>query len=207
MKISNNALNFLLAQYRAIFKRAYVKGIASAVLLTAGLAAGQAQADTDGILEAIDFANTAESGQNVTITSNSELDMKDVTVNGSGNSFIGTITIDDATVDIKGATDHHFVTTGGLTIQNGGKLNISNTNQTNTHIYGGADAQGAVFKITGEGSALTSNSAGVNFAGITIEKGATVTLGGLTKLNYDRSNESAESPEWTSGKFGLHATT
>ena len=45
MKISNNALNFLLAQYRAIFKRAYVKGIASAVLLTAGLAVGQAQAD------------------------------------------------------------------------------------------------------------------------------------------------------------------
>ena len=44
MKISNNALNFLLAQYRAIFKRAYVKGIASAVLLTAGLAASQAQA-------------------------------------------------------------------------------------------------------------------------------------------------------------------
>ena len=44
MKISNNALNFILAQYRAIFKRAYVKGLASAVLLTAGLAAGQAQA-------------------------------------------------------------------------------------------------------------------------------------------------------------------
>ena len=44
MKLSNNALNFLLAQYRAIFKRAYVKGLASAVLLTAGLAAGQAQA-------------------------------------------------------------------------------------------------------------------------------------------------------------------
>ena len=46
MKISNNALNFLLAQYRAIFKRAYIKGIASAVILTAGLAAGQAQADS-----------------------------------------------------------------------------------------------------------------------------------------------------------------
>ena len=48
MKISNNALNFLLAQYRAIFKRAYIKGIASAVILTAGLAAGQAQAQPDG---------------------------------------------------------------------------------------------------------------------------------------------------------------
>ena len=44
MKVSNNALNFLLAQYRAIFKRAYVKGLASAVMLTAALAAGQAQA-------------------------------------------------------------------------------------------------------------------------------------------------------------------
>ena len=44
VKISNNALNFLLAQYRAIFKRAYIKGIASAVILTAGLAAGQSQA-------------------------------------------------------------------------------------------------------------------------------------------------------------------
>ena len=44
VKLSNNALNFLLAQYRAIFKRAYVKGLASAVILTAGLAAGQAQA-------------------------------------------------------------------------------------------------------------------------------------------------------------------
>ena len=43
VKLSNNALNFLLAQYRAIFKHAYVKGLAAAVMLTAGLAAGQAQ--------------------------------------------------------------------------------------------------------------------------------------------------------------------
>ncbi|MDT3664275.1 MAG: hypothetical protein ROM54_12310, partial [Anaerobiospirillum sp.] len=44
MKQTSSALTFLLAQYRAIFKRAYVKGIAAAVLMTAGLAAGQAQA-------------------------------------------------------------------------------------------------------------------------------------------------------------------
>ena len=49
VKLSNNALNFLLAQYRAIFKRAYVKGLAAAVMLTAGLAAGQAQA-AQGVL-------------------------------------------------------------------------------------------------------------------------------------------------------------
>ena len=46
MKQTNNAIKFLMAQYRAIFKNAYFKGMASAVLLTAGLAAGAAQATT-----------------------------------------------------------------------------------------------------------------------------------------------------------------
>ena len=48
MKQTNNAIKFLMAQYRAIFKNAYFKGIASAMLLTAGLAvAGSAQAATN----------------------------------------------------------------------------------------------------------------------------------------------------------------
>ena len=51
MKQTSSALTFLMAQYRAIFKRAYVKGIASAVLLTAGLAAGAAQADPNDLHE------------------------------------------------------------------------------------------------------------------------------------------------------------
>ena len=46
MKQTNNAIKFLMAQYRAIFKNAYFKGLTSAVLLTAGLAvAGGAQAN------------------------------------------------------------------------------------------------------------------------------------------------------------------
>ena len=45
MKQTNNAIKFLMAQYRAIFKNAYFKGLTSAVLLTAGLAvAGGVQA-------------------------------------------------------------------------------------------------------------------------------------------------------------------
>ena len=44
MKQTNNAIKFLMAQYRAIFKNAYFKGLTSALVLTAGLAAGQAQA-------------------------------------------------------------------------------------------------------------------------------------------------------------------
>ena len=46
MKQTNNAIKFLMAQYRAIFKNAYFKGMATALVLTAGLAASQAQADT-----------------------------------------------------------------------------------------------------------------------------------------------------------------
>ena len=46
----------LLNAFKSIYKQAYVKGIASAVVLTAGLAAGQANAGntltgTDGILQ------------------------------------------------------------------------------------------------------------------------------------------------------------
>ena len=48
MKQTNNAIKFLMAQYRAIFKNAYLKGMATALVLTAGLAAtaGNAQAAT-----------------------------------------------------------------------------------------------------------------------------------------------------------------
>ena len=48
MKQTNNAIKFLMAQYRAIFKNAYFKGMATALVLTAGLATGAAQAATSG---------------------------------------------------------------------------------------------------------------------------------------------------------------
>ena len=72
MKVSNNALNFLLAQYRAIFKRAYVKGLASAVMLTAALAAGQAQA--------ANLDNTTAASSNLAT------DNAAITIDGSGSA-------------------------------------------------------------------------------------------------------------------------
>ena len=44
MKQTNNAIKFLMPQYRAIFQNAYFKGLATAAVVTMGLAAGQAQA-------------------------------------------------------------------------------------------------------------------------------------------------------------------
>ena len=197
MKISNNALNFLLAQYRAIFKRAYVKGIASAVILTAGLAAGQAQAaaDTNGTLEAVDFANTAAGASDITITNKSELDMKDVDQfdASNGNGYLKKVTISGATVEITGAAGRHIATGNTLSIENGGKLIVTNTNRTDTHIYGGSAGTGAGITITGEGSTLKANSAAVNFGAITVEKNAIVNLGGLVALNHDL-NQKGPSP-------------
>ena len=78
MKQTSAALTFLLAQYRAIFKRAYIKGLASAVLLTAGLAAGQAQATPYSSLTTINNV----SGDTITIdgTAATDADTVDIKV-------------------------------------------------------------------------------------------------------------------------------
>ena len=64
MKLSSHALSFLLAQYRAIFKRAYVSGLASAILLTIALASTSAQAEvylyTQSINNALNVTNQYE---------------------------------------------------------------------------------------------------------------------------------------------------
>ena len=133
MKQTNNAIKFLMAQYRAIFKNAYFKGMASAVLLTAGLAAGAAQATTtDGVLEESDFNKDSGSVATVTITTNSNIDMGKLGDVFTGtNTFIGVnSSINGAAVTIKGEANRAIVAQGGgtFTVKNGGSLTITNGN-------------------------------------------------------------------------------
>ena len=76
-----------MAQYRAIFKNAYFKGLTSAVLLTAGLAAGAAQADEVNIEwgDSIDAPASAAtiSGADNTVTLSGDKFISDLTVNGT----------------------------------------------------------------------------------------------------------------------------
>ena len=102
MKQTNNAIKFLMAQYRAIFKNAYFKGLTSAVLLTAGLAvAGGAQAASYTSLsqinaledEVIDIDGTKATDADttritVTATDNELNKDLDFTVGSSGNFII-----------------------------------------------------------------------------------------------------------------------
>ena len=118
MKQTSSALTFLMAQYRAIFKRAYIKGIASAVLLTAGLAAGQAQADdlssqlsgstwdkpTASLNMAADDSITASG--DVFVNTLSGTGAVTVKTSGSGRVIVkDSMTLNNATLTLSGTTN------------------------------------------------------------------------------------------------------
>ncbi|HIV55022.1 MAG TPA: autotransporter domain-containing protein [Candidatus Anaerobiospirillum stercoravium] len=121
MKLSNNALNFLLAQYRAIFKRAYAKGIAPAIMLTAALAMGQAQA--------ADITTSGASFDDWTIEN-------DITISGTVSGDFSNKIVNSLTIGA-GASLSNNATTGNseplctnkLTVD-GGSLTIDNSQKS-----------------------------------------------------------------------------
>ena len=111
MKQTNNAIKFLMAQYRAIFQNAYFKGLATAAVLTAGLAAGQAQAVSDadwfkaltqdtkvGSSDAIAIAADASNTKAITLTIESGN-----THAINGGSAATTVTAKNATIKLAGS--------------------------------------------------------------------------------------------------------
>ena len=112
MKQTNNAIKFLMAQYRAIFQNAYFKGLATAAVVTMGLAAGQAQAA--GTLEDIstivnnDPITVPGTYDKITITEAKQSDAAfTLTIGGDSSKNANTITgvtttASNATVIING---------------------------------------------------------------------------------------------------------
>ena len=174
MKQTNNAIKFLMAQYRAIFKNAYFKGIASAVLLTAGLAvAGGAQA-------AVSLTHTT-----VASTSTGWEDLEDgktYTVDGTGtadNAFDKIAISDNTTSPLvnnnafilnitSGGSNNKIDTTssGAITVQaDNATINLSGATATDAalQIKGAATGSGSIFQVgtfnVGQGQ-LTLQSAG-----------------------------------------------
>ena len=121
MKQTNNAIKFLMAQYRAIFQNAYFKGLATAAVVTMGLAAGQAQAASNPF----NGAQTPSSGNTVFIdgttsdTTNTKFDAITITEDknlGNLNIEISKGTIADNTVKT-GAQKPATLTINNLTIK------------------------------------------------------------------------------------------
>ena len=155
MKQTNNAIKFLMAQYRAIFNNAYLKGIASAVLLTAGLAvAGNAQAVA------------------VNVTSTQLAGTEDITVDGTTTTKLGG-DLDDlgsswnAPVKVTGGanTDNALTQTNDVSISGSGSLTIETTSATDG------------VKIT----ATDGKSIDISINALTINKGTLLIEGGNTE--------------------------
>ena len=180
MKLSNNALNFLLAQYRAIFKRAYAKGIAPAIMLTAALAAGQAQAvnnpfvennsgsfnSFDVVYDDKDGASTYSSG-NTWANSLNISNGYDLTINSSGTVHINTgvvvtgsgttLTLNSLTI---GASDQGAMgdSTASLKVTDGATLNVSG----HQAYFDAFELNNANLTIGGKGSSQTDSPTSVN---------------------------------------------
>ena len=150
MKISNNALNFLLAQYRAIFKRAYVKGIASAVLLTAGLAAGQAQAVQTAFS---DPKLLPDSGDTIVITSTGSAtnanEYKNISItSGTYDKFNGELIISGGTAGT--SANNNVISANGTETKISGKGTLTiDVAQANSSREG--------LTITGNGANVTTD--------------------------------------------------
>ncbi len=196
MKISNNALNFLLAQYRAIFKRAYVKGLASAVILTAGLAAGQAQAAATQITDA-NISGTLALDTEIKIDGTNYSGMAIVGSGMSSNEWNADVIITSGSlsnVSIKG-------TSGAVILSGDGTLNIALT--SGTAASGGLTVEGGA---SGSVSLDLTNVA-VSLGTLDIKDGNQ--SGGATVLANDITigSADAEATETKSGVISLTAAS
>ena len=167
MKQTSSALTFLLAQYRAIFKRAYIKGIASAVILTAGLAAGQAQAadptsglDGDNKYYFYNSTNQTWSEQNGNLANSNG-----IIAGALGGDAIKENTPGSLTPEMGKDT----VTGGDLVINGVGSNDSLQYVQSGTVAGGWAQAKGNITasgnKVTITGSGYVDRTAGVSTPG------------------------------------------
>ena len=207
MKLSNNAIKFLMAQYRAIYKNAYVKGLATAVILTSALAAGQAQAKEIAAIGDLAAESAVEIG-----TGNND---KTVQASGTGLGWNAALTLSgtkQGTLQASGAA-LSLVGTGTLT------LNSTHTDGTKAFTLSASGSNGISAKIdsvtvtkgtlkitpdttsnaTLEAGTITVSGAAANDANVVIglagKSGAAtlgnadskITLGGNSKITFDGS--------------------
>ena len=166
MKQTNNAIKFLMAQYRAVFKSAYVSGITTAVALTSFLAA--AQANAANALDAAGWEDALKASDTLVINGETSTDP----AKGEYTSL-----------NITSAEDKP------LTLSDKQKLSLVGDKVTGAKIS--ATGQGKTLSLTGEGAlevdaknglTLESSASGANLnvdlGSVNIKKGnVTLTTG------------------------------
>ena len=214
MKQTNNAIKFLMAQYRAIFQNAYFKGLATAAVVTMGLAAGQVQAAKESgsaftgepietmtsetlIITGADVSNPT-TGDNVNkykfiqISTDGKTFDKDISIQGgdattSGNYVSGSAA---TTFTAKSVTISGGKATNGLLIQ-GADNKAATAKFTN-----GVNVQAGVISLTGTATsgAGTLESTTINVGDKSVTTGASIELAGAaTQVGYSLTGDGADS--------------
>ena len=187
MKLSNNAIKFLMAQYRAIYKNAYVKGLATAVILTAGLAAAQAQAKS---IEKIADLATGELA-----TLDGKTDKLNIAKSGNG-SWNRDVTVKGTLSDL--AANNITATAGNLALSGTATLTIEETADA-THgllikgeggtasvLLGQVNLNGGTIKLANS-KAKTSLSADTINIGMSGTKASNIIVGDATQTDVTKS--------------------
>ena len=196
MKQTNNAIKFLMAQYRAIFKNAYFKGLTSAVLLTAGLAvAGNAQAAA--------FTNTnnelADAEQEITISDQSS-DSESFQLNlSSGSAWNATVNITSGSA--AGGTGN-FIALGGsasdVTLSGQGSLNIDIADDA------GLATKGLLVQATNASKDITLDIKSVSvLQGALLANDKSGSNSGAVTISADTINIGGNGIDETSGATGI----
>ena len=184
MKQTNNAIKFLMAQYRAIFKNANIAMVAA--MVAAALATGQAQAKAgdqtepfeafeqqlaDGVIaKGEDLVHDAKSGEFIILKAPNTKP----------------IVIDGGKLEMTNAVKGHIYTTNDIVVKNG-KLSIAANNDSPDLIPGlvgsaadtASGAQPTVASLTVEGGKVDVNKAFIQMKNVTIN-GGELTAGGTT---------------------------
>lgn len=176
MKQSQNAITFLKSQYNAIYGRAYVKGLASVMVLSSAVAATYAQA--------ADITSTGETWDKATGFNFNTEDYKDQqpsmvngdTYNLSQGSF-GDITANDADHDVN---LNNVQLKGTLSVQSGSTANIRNNlfswDHATTGMDGASNAEGDLDTSGKVTIGSSSNSSQAYFNTVNLQSGSNVQI-------------------------------
>ena len=174
LKLTRGAISFLLAQYRAIYKHAYVKGLASAIAVSAFVIPAAANADVGEQPTAI-TADSLKADLTLDAGKSYNLGADDVTANGSGEvtkvaiTNNGTVTFNQGLAPLDGKT---------LSLTNN-NIAIVNASDKTIKIKTVENAAGATLNVTagtlGESKDKVTNAGTLNVNGGTIASDVTNT--------------------------------
>ena len=187
MKQTNNAIKFLMAQYRAIFKNAYFKGLATAALVTAGLAVGAAQAATvylpTGNNQIITKDNASD---DIIITGTKDVLIASQNADKDNSSKASSILVQDGTLTNAHDTGNYLAVKNSLKLDNG-IINLKNSVIEGREKFASGDGFTASLSTTGNNKINLQNSQ-VQMGSITLTEGTDVYIGGSISYGTPKNN-------------------